>query len=432
MAEKETDSKIKSQAFKNVGKLLLGNTTATAIGFLVYPLLTRLYTSEDFGVYGIFTSICGVLTLLANAEYHNAIILPKEEKDSVACFHLSSISTIIICLIAFLGSVILFLFPESELNKIGDTILLIAPYVLICALWNSLNAWYTKISKFNKIATYQMTQAVSLASFKALFGLIKSMFNGMAIATFIGQASALLLNLFSSKKQNKVLLEIDLERCKACARRYAKFPALTLPRSLVNYISGNLPFFLLPYFFTNDNIGYLNLALVLAFKPINILSGSLYQVFFQKSAQCVNESQPLMPFFKKFSLSTLSAIPILTLIYFITPTLVQVILGEGWEPTAVIVRMMLPWLAASLFVAPICYFTDLFLRQRIGLLLETLHFFARLASLCYGIYRQDFTIAIGLYCLANALMILIHYAWLYFIVNEYDKGLSKNRDMERE
>ena len=139
-----------------------------------------------------------------------------------------------------------------------------------------------------------------------------------------------------------------------------------------------------------------------------------------------------MPFFKKFSLSTLSAIPILTLIYFITPTLVQVILGEGWEPTAVIVQMMLPWLAASLFVAPICYFTDLFLRQRIGLLLETLHFFARLASLCYGIYRQDFTIAIGLYCLANALMILIHYAWLYFIVNEYDKGLSKNRDMERE
>ncbi|MBP5456456.1 MAG: oligosaccharide flippase family protein [Paludibacteraceae bacterium] len=430
MADKERDSKLKSQSFKNVGKLLLGNTTATAIGFLVYPLLTRLYSSEDFGVYGIFTSICGVLTLLANAEYHNAIILPKEEKDSVACFHLSSVSTLIICLIAFLGSVILYLFPESGWNKIGDTILLIAPYVLLCALWNALNAWYTKSSKFSQIATYQMSQAVSLASFKALFGLIKSMFNGMAIATIIGQASALLINLFSTKTHNKILLNIDWNRCKECASRYLKFPTLTLPRSLVNYISGNLPFFLLPYFFTNDNIGYLNLALVLAFKPINILSGSLYQVFFQKSAQCVNEQQPLLPFFKKFSLATLSAIPALTLIYFITPTLVQILLGEGWEQTGVIVRMMLPWLAASLFVAPICYFTDLFLRQRIGLVLEILHFIARLASLCYGIYRNDFTIAIGLYCLANALMILIHYAWLYFIVNEYDKSLSKNRNAQ--
>lgn len=427
MTEKQADNKLISQSFKSVLALLSGNTMATAIGFLIYPLLTRIYTSEDFGVYSIFTSLCGVLTLLANAEYHNAVLLPKEKEDSAACVHLSTISTTMVCAMAGLVSIFVYLFADSSINKIGETILLIAPYIFLCALWNVLNSWYTKNAEFNKIAIFQTTQATSISLFKIIFGYIKIAFCGMSVATVIGQFIALIHNVLSSLPQLKPLRFFDWENCKKNAVRYAKFPLLSLPRSFVNYVSGNLPFFLLPFYFSNDNIGYFSLAIALAFRPINILSTSLYQVFFQKSAQNVNDKQPIMPFFKKFSRTTLSvAIPLLTIIYFITPSLVNILLGDGWEQTSEFIRMMLPWLATSLLVAPICYFTDLFLRQRVGLLIEILHFLARLASLCYGIYVKDFNVAISLYCIANVVMILINYGWLFFIVKKYDNNLKAN------
>lgn len=425
MADNQSDNNQNGKSFKSVVALLSGNSVATVIGFLIYPLLTRIYTSEDFGTFGIFTSTCGVLTLLANAEYHNAIMLPKEREDSAACFHLSFLSTAALSILILIATVFIYLFSDSDFNPMEETLLIVAPYVFICALWNALNAWYTKITEFNKVALYQTTQASSLAFFKLLFGYISLPFEGMSLASIVGQATAMLHNLLTSTPKIKPLLSFDWERCKACAVRYAKFPMLTLPRSFVGFVSNNLPFFLLPFFFLKEDLGFFSLAIALAFRPINILSTSLYQVFFPKSAKSVNQGERLIPFFKKFSVTTISiAIPSLTLIYFLTPTMVDLILGEGWEETSLFVRMMLPWLATSLLVAPICYFTDLFLRQSVGLGLEVIHFLARLASLCYGIYVNDFRVAIGLYCLANAVMILVNYVWLYYIVKKHDESLS--------
>ena len=64
---------------QNVAKLLSANVVAQVVGLLVYPLLTRLYSPEDFGLMNLFVSIGNVLVILATAEYHYAIVLPKDD-----------------------------------------------------------------------------------------------------------------------------------------------------------------------------------------------------------------------------------------------------------------------------------------------------------------------------------------------------------------
>ena len=73
---------IKSSGARNFAKLLSANVVAQVIGLVVYPILTRMYAPEDFGLLNLFMSIGGVLAILSTAEYYYAIVLPKEEKDA--------------------------------------------------------------------------------------------------------------------------------------------------------------------------------------------------------------------------------------------------------------------------------------------------------------------------------------------------------------
>ena len=90
---------MKSAIVKNTSKLLAANVIAQVVGFAVYPILTRLYSPDDFGALNIFLTIGGIATLFATAEYQNSIMLPKSEKSGVACFHIGFIITLIVTLL---------------------------------------------------------------------------------------------------------------------------------------------------------------------------------------------------------------------------------------------------------------------------------------------------------------------------------------------
>ena len=73
-----------SPSVRDVGKLLSANVIAQALGLLIYPILTRLYSPDDFGLLSLFMSIGGILVLLATWEWYNAIVLPKKEEEACA------------------------------------------------------------------------------------------------------------------------------------------------------------------------------------------------------------------------------------------------------------------------------------------------------------------------------------------------------------
>ena len=73
--------KLRSTGIKNFSKLLSANIIAQIIGLIVYPILTRIYTPEDFGLLNLFLSISGVLVILSTAEYYNAIVHGVTKKD---------------------------------------------------------------------------------------------------------------------------------------------------------------------------------------------------------------------------------------------------------------------------------------------------------------------------------------------------------------
>ena len=174
---------LRSSGVKNFSKLLSANVMAQAIGLVVYPILTRIYSPEDFGLLNLFLSIGNVLIVLSVADYYYAIVLPKEEKDAVALTHVSVL--LLLLTTTLVAASVLFSDQISMLFKSPDlsTYYWLMPfYVLSMGVWNILNYWYIRKKSFGRISGYQMSQSILSAGGKVGLGYAGTLQGGMIYA----------------------------------------------------------------------------------------------------------------------------------------------------------------------------------------------------------------------------------------------------------
>ena len=416
-----------SQGVRNFGKLFSANVLAQIIGLIVYPILTRLYAPDDFGLLNLFLSIGGVLTILATAEYQYAIVLPKEEKQAKGVFQVGLF--ILLYVVAVLLLTIPFSQPISHIfntPSLAHWYWLMPFFVGISGFWILLNYYYTRHKSFGNISRYQMSQSILNACSKIGCGYAGLLHGGLICSTVIAPIIAVIISMSRSwRKGLREWFNIDRDACKDAAREYSNFPKYSTPRALVNNLSSNLPSLLLTPFFGLTSLGFFGMAITLAFRPLNMISASLYQVLFQHITERVNKKQTIAHFFRKFLLLTvLIIVPCFALLYLILPWLTSWLLGAEWNVTGHYIRVMLPWLTMSMLVAPICFLSDLFRKQKIGLLLEILLVCARLAGMLVGIVTHSFYNAIIGYSLCSALIIAVQLVWYISLVARYERSIA--------
>ncbi|MBP5366196.1 MAG: oligosaccharide flippase family protein [Bacteroidales bacterium] len=417
---------MQSGILKNVAKLLAANIIAQIIGFLVYPILTRLYVPEDFGVLNLFLAIAGVATIFSTAEYQNAILLPQSDKSGAACFHVGLAITLAV------GAISALAVPFAEeisalfnVPEITDFIWLLPIYIIIISLWTLLNYWYTRCKRFTAVSSYLLTQCTASAGLKWSFYYVIQ--NGaMIIGTVCAQAAAVAVSIAANfKSALKPLLSIDRTECRLMARQYANFPKFAMPRAVVNYLSSNLMILLLTPFFSLSDIGFLGMALTLSLTPTLLIIRSVYQVFFQNTAERVQRRESILPFFRQLSLRTILFVaPLFVALYFVLPQLTALILGDGWEASGTYIQAFLPWIFTTIMVGPISYLTDIFAKQKIELILEITTFVLRLASLVAGILANDFFLAILCYSLASCTTRIAQLIWYQHLIGQYEKSIQ--------
>lgn len=150
---------------KNVLKLMTGATIAQAIPVAISPILTRLYTPEDFGVLTIFIALTAIFGSIVNARYELAIVLPEKEEDSI---NLVALSILIAIFISSLLLVAILLFKNSIIlllgnDQIGLWLYFVPLTVLFIGIFNSLNYLNTRLKMFGVIAKVKVVKSVSLA-----------------------------------------------------------------------------------------------------------------------------------------------------------------------------------------------------------------------------------------------------------------------------
>ncbi|PKP36201.1 MAG: hypothetical protein CVT98_08680, partial [Bacteroidetes bacterium HGW-Bacteroidetes-15] len=144
----------KNDFFKNIFTLITGNSVAQLIGLLAIPVLSRLYTPEEFGEVALFIGIINVIAIAANFRYDMAIVPPKRNGHA---FHLlvGSIGiTIVFTILLFIGVAI---FKDSVTSffdhKVFKKIIWLLPLLIfLLASHKSLQFWFNRKREYKTIA----------------------------------------------------------------------------------------------------------------------------------------------------------------------------------------------------------------------------------------------------------------------------------------
>ena len=413
---------LRGELVRNSAKLLSANVAAQAIGLLVYPLLTRLFSQADFGLLSLFLSIGGVLVILSTADYQFAVPLPENDKQAKGVFQTGL--AVLLAVTAFECLLLPFSQPIANALHAPDLaryLWLLPLYAAALGGWQLFNYWFTRHRQFGLVSAYQVALPLLAAGLKLLSG-VMHVPAGLIYSTVVASLVALLLPLFAAKPEVKPrLLPFDRQNLLLSARRYANFPLYSLPRSLLNAVNGNLAIWMIVPVFGLSVNGCWAMAMTLAFTPIGIVMNSLYQVFFPRYAMHVQQKRAVLPRFRRWALLVLCAVvPCFVVLAFLLPWLVRLLLGEGWELTADMIRLFLPWFALLVVILPWEFLPDVFGQQKYNLYLEGLKFLLRVAALAVGIRQKDIMLLTLLYSAAGCLSALIQWGWYGHLLRRYE------------
>ena len=410
--------KPKSEFSRNVLTLMTGSTIAQAIPIAISPILTRIYTPEDFGVFALYISITSILSVIVTGQYELAIMLPKKDHDAI---NILILSLILSSCISFFLLCIIFLFnPEITRllgnKEISNWLYLMPISIFLTGIYNSLNYWQTRKKNYKLLAITNVYKGLTVSTSNIAFGIFKYGSSGFILGSFFGQLVGVYHLL---KKINIKLVYKQINKLKiiALSKRYRKFPKITVPHALFNSISTNLPILVITYYFSSKETGYFSFASKIVMLPISLISNAYYQVFFESFSKEKNKEF----FFKqKFKQVNTIFIPIFLILWFILPDLFSFIFGEEWKISGVYTQILLPLFylkfISNLFTTTTyIYYEKQFENFFLGILITIIIFF----SLLIGAYFHDIVLGLLLMSFGNGVIIIYKiYRSFVFVKNQ--------------
>lgn len=419
---------LSSEFRKNTFRLLSANVVSQAVALAIYPIVTRIYSPEEFGTFNLFLSICSIFFILSTGRYEYAILLPKSDKDSAAVFRLclrinTWFSLFLLMLILLAEDQILLLFNNRSLE---GSLYLIPILVFMNALGIILTYWFNRYKRFDLTSRYTLTQNLGNSVLKILNGKLGYTKVGLIWATIAGQILALFSVLFIKNKKYLFgrLKKTDNERIKKVAQIYSNYPKYSMFNAFLNMFSGNLPTLMLIPFFGERMIGFYALAITAGFRPLNLISGSLNQVLFQQISERYNQRKPILHIYTGFlKKGFLYLLPVFILIFLFSSPLVSFIFGSEWEETSTNLNILLPWFFLTLFSGTFMFIPSIFFKQKMAMIIQCFYFVSKVIVLVIGIYYNSYYLSMALYSSIGVLFLTLYLFWFYRILKRYEQNI---------
>lgn len=374
----------------NVLKLVTGSVFAQGLGVLIAPIVARLFAPEAFGVAALFTSIAGIIGVVACLRYQLAIMLPKTDEEAAnllgaSLFFVLIITGISVLIIFFAGDVIAGMLNSPELKKF---LWLVPVSVFASGIFLALNYWNSRTKQFGHLSIATAISSVVAQTTKLGAGfagfvsggiLIGTSILGQIVSTFVlgGQIWLDDYRLFKTS--------IRWEKMIAGLKRHKKFPIYGTWSALLNTASQQLPALLLAFYFSPKIVGFYALGQAVLSMPMGLVGGAVAQVFFQKASEAHNHtgnlSKVVEEVFKR--LVSLGIFPIL-LLTLIGKDLFIVAFGARWAEAGVYMQILGLWIFFQFISSPISTLFAVLEKQHYGLLFNSVLFVTRAASLVVG------------------------------------------------
>jgi len=337
---------------------MTGNGAARLIGVAFIPLLTRIYSPEDFGVLAVFSSLVLILAPMLALRFVLALPLPRSNALAINVFFLCLLG--ISVQIGVMG-VLLLLFGDKLLKSFSvlDSVFwlwLLLAGAAASACFELLTLWSTRMRDYRIIAVSQLLQVGLAESSKTILGLLAFKPVGLLLGQVIGHvagSTSLLLKHFHEIAALK--RHVSLSRIWVGFRRYADFPRFRLPAQLLLALSMQSPPLLTAVLFDTATTGQYGLALMALLLPMNLLGYSVGRAYFAEVSHLgVHQVAEIRILTRKVTTLMLAVgLPVALFLFITGPFLFSFLFGERWLLAGQIASALAPYLAFQFIASPI-------------------------------------------------------------------------------
>lgn len=396
---------------KSVGIMMTGTAASQVIAALATPVLTRIYSPDDFGLYGSFISILTILAVLATLKYELALPLEQDTAKRARLGHAVILFITIISILALVLFPLVQLLQHSRLvSWLGGYIWLLPAGLFSYALFELSLYWCAGEKSFGVQSGGKAFQSFVQVLMQGALGLAKAGAVGLAAGLLFSRFIASLLML---AKGTSVRTKPSLSAMRQSVAAHTAFPKFTMPAAFVGVLGQSAPAILFAEWFSAAVAGQYVLTLRVLMLPSAFMGAAVGQVFYPIASACRDDAVRVKALVEDVASSLFAlSLPVFLFVAGSGGVLFQLLFGESWGEAGLYAALLTPWLLMQFVSSPLSTFVFIAGRQKTGLLFTSYETALRLAMLATGAYFASPELAIGLFSLAGCLITTVYFRWV--------------------
>ncbi|MBD2715720.1 oligosaccharide flippase family protein [Microvirga sp. STR05] len=395
---------------QNFAVTLSGSAAVTAIGFLLTPVMSRIYLPAAYGQFAVFNSLASNLSMIATLTYTAAFLQPKTQEKFISLVQLTVVLSFGTCLLLAGGLLVggPAILHYLKVEALGNWFYTLPVILLLFNLNNIMSGWYMRDKQFVKRTTVDLTTAIAGRGFTIGYGLLVG---GNVVGLLLGEMFNRLTSTVSlmagSLRHSFGMLwrTFSWQRVKDVAVEYREFPFYFLPASFISVLSTQLPIFALTTGFGSTSVGLYSFSVGLLEIPINLIGSAILPVFWQKATETYNnepERLPTITLSLYYKLLYLGLIPFGVITVY-GDVLFKFVFGARWEMAGVYTGYLGYYYVFKLMSQATSPIYTVMNKQRYILYSNIFLLVARGLGLGIGLYYHDLNLALLLFGLGSLL-----------------------------
>jgi O-antigen/teichoic acid export membrane protein len=389
---------------KSTFTLLAGGAVAQLIPLLIGPLLTRLYTPSQFGLYHLFAAVAANVAVVACARYEFALPLVRGSEEAQV---LSAL-----CLRVLMAVVMATTLAALVWSGIsGDAWPMWLPAaVALLGLVSLATLQATAGKRFRALAVARVVQHGGGAVAQAGAGLAGAGVAGLIAAPLLAlAATAAVLGLRVSGT-----FCVPGDRVRQMAGRFQDFPKFNTPHAFLGALSDTVSIALVAALAGPAAAGFWGLTMRYLKAPATLVGGAVSQALYphlaDSDAPGMATAKGRSAVLRVMGLLALIAVPLVLGIWLVAPWAFEALFGPDWRDAGELASALALYIGVHFVAAPLAIVTMVWGAQAWALRLAAVGQAMFVGALAWGL-TQGGLVTAG-WCVSAAM--LMYFGWYFF------------------
>ena len=334
-----------------------GTAFAQVFSLAILPLISRLYSPEDFGLYTLYLSMVLYLSLCCSADFESAIVIPDKDTEANRIFtsvlRFAPAVALMFCIVAL---VLMFGLGKDQFYGLPWWIIVLAiPAGAIGSVWHRAYRYlWIRHTRFSFVGKAMVASTV--ASGVVILGsgwLLKN-----SEFTYVGLIAGQLVLWFSMylifrrglQKDPQVpaeQLRMSAPEVLSTLKTWRNLLAALFASNGLYRIYERLPIFAFSIMYGNAVLGFYGMAERAVQAPGILIANAIGDVYRQRAARAWNDNGNYSRLFlRTLLMTTVTAVPLYVVAILLAPDVAAWVLGEQWREAGEFASILL---VASMF-----------------------------------------------------------------------------------